>query len=488
MHGDVSRTPPIGSDQDYTRRRFLKTAAWGAAAISAAGIAGGCAGGEEKQGTAGKAQGNTQRGGRGAGGGTTPTEARAAIVLSSNPLYEVFGERGLFYANYGGADFGEVTTTAGRIGDSVSADDWHREWVATADRVAGIGDKSAAAGHAVSAREAYLRSSTYYRTSYFPLYGKPVDPRLVEAFERETDSFRKGAPLFSPPIEALEIPFEDGSLPTYFVKVDDSGKPRPTILQTNGYDSTINEMYFSHAPAAIRRGYNYLCFDGPGQGRNLIRDGIPIRPDWENVVSPVVDFALKRPEIDPDRLVLIGWSFGGYLGPRAASGEHRIAALVADPGEWDQRDAWVSALPISEEEKKRYPDLSPETLRSLEESLRGPDANPFLRWSLLQRGLWVHGVDTLHEYFVSTLDYELSPVADRISCPTLLTLAEEDPIAAFAPKLYEALEVPEKRLVRFTAAEGAGGHTEASGRALYHQRVFDWLDEVLQAPSRQHGS
>ena len=94
----------------------------------------------------------------------------------------------------------------------------------------------------------------------------------------------------------------------------------------------------------------------------------------------------------------------------------------------------------------------------------------------------------MHEYFVSTLDYELSPVADRISCPTLLTLAEEDPIAAFAPRLYEALEVPEKRLVRFTAAEGAADQTEASGRALYHQRVFDWLDEVLQSPSRQQGS
>ncbi len=145
-------------------------------------------------------------------------------------------------------------------------------------------------------------------------------------------------------------------------------------------------------------------------------------------------------------------------------------------------------MPISDEEKKRYPDLSPETLGSLEESLQGPDANPFLSWALLQRGLWVNGVDTLHDYFVFTLDYKLSTVADRISCPTLLTLAEEDFIAAFASKLYEALEVPEKRLVRFTAAEGAGDHTEASGLALYHQRVFDWLDKVLQAPSRQHSS
>jgi hypothetical protein len=159
----------------------------------------------------------------------------------------------------------------------------------------------------VSAREAYLRASNYYRTSYLPLYGKPVDPRLVEAFERETDSFQKAARLFSAPIEVLEIPFEGGSLPAYFVKVDNSRKPRPTILQTNGYDSTIQEMYFAHATAAIRRGYNFLCFDGPGQGRNLIRDGIPIRPDWENVVRPVVDFALKRPETPrPDRVELRG--------------------------------------------------------------------------------------------------------------------------------------------------------------------------------------
>lgn len=215
MDRDVSRTSPVGSDQKYTRRRFLKTAAWGAAAVSAVGVAG-CAGGEEQD-TAAGAQENTREGDQ-AAGGNTASEARAAIVLSSNPLYDGFGQRGLFHALYGGADFGEVTTTAGRIGDSTSADDFYREWVATADRVAGIGDESAAAGHAVSAREAYLRASTYYQVAYFPLYGKPVDPRLVEAFERETDSFHKSTRLFSPPIEVLEIQFGDGTLPAYLVR------------------------------------------------------------------------------------------------------------------------------------------------------------------------------------------------------------------------------------------------------------------------------
>ena len=403
-------------------------------------------------------------------------------LLSDNAMYEAFGERALFQATYGGADFGECTSTVERIGDG-SIDDWHREWVATADRVAGIGDQSAAAGHAVSAREAYIRASTYYRTAYFPLCGKPVDPRLVEAFERETEAFHKAAPLFSPPIEVFEIPFEGDSLPAYLVKVDDSGTPRPTIIQTNGYDSNIQEMYLSHAPAAIRRGYNYLGFDGPGQGRNLIRDGMPIRPDWENVVRPVIDFALEQPEIDPERLVLVGWSFGGFLAPRAASFEHRVAALVADPGQWDLRDAVIPALPLSDEEKQRFPDIDPESLRPMEEWMRSPEGDPMLRWRLLQRGLWVNGVDNLFDYFASMLHYELSPVANQISCPTLLTAAEGDPIATGAPKLLEAIDVP-KALVRFAAAEGAGGHCEGAARTLYHQRVFDWLDEVLEKPSQ----
>jgi pimeloyl-ACP methyl ester carboxylesterase len=238
-------------------------------------------------------------------------------------------------------------------------------------------------------------------------------------------------------------------------------------------------MYLSNAPAAIRRGYNYLGFDGPGQGRNLIRDGILIRPDWENVVSPVIDFALERPEIDPERIVLVGWSFGGFLAPRAAAFEHRIAALIADPGQWDQRDAVVPVLPISDEEKRRFPDIDPESLQPMEECLRGPEADPMLRWRLLQRGLWVNRVDNLFDYLVSMLDYELSSVANQISCPTLLTAAEGDPIAAGAPKLLEAIDVP-KRLVYFTIAEGAGGHCEGAARTLYHQRVFDWLDEILE--------
>lgn len=396
-------------------------------------------------------------------------------LMFNDPMYERQASWILAQALYGGADFGECLTTAARIkeGDATS---WYQAWAETADRVRKIAEGCAADGRTVSAREAYLRASNYYRASYIFLFGAPVDPRLVTAFDQEVAMFLEAAKRFEPIIEPVEIPFEGTTLPGYFYRVDNSGQSRPTIIATNGYDSTIQQMHFGHAVAAVKRGYNCLLFDGPGQGRVLIKQGLPIRPDWETVVTPVVDYALSLPEVDPKRLALVGWSLGGYLAPRAASSEHRLAALVADPGQWDMLDAikgFMNALP---ESKLNNP-----------ETLTDADLQPYtdqimsdlsLRWSFVQRGFWVHGVSSLKEYVQAFAEFKLSTVAGDIRCPTLITQAESDPIAAYADKLYTALRCP-KTLIRFTDEEGAGDHCESMARSLYHQRSFDWLDDVL---------
>ena len=40
-------------------------------------------------------------------------------------------------------------------------------------------------------------------------------------------------------------------------------------------------------PANDPRGYNFLAYDGPGQGAMIREDKVPYRPDWENVLGPV---------------------------------------------------------------------------------------------------------------------------------------------------------------------------------------------------------
>jgi pimeloyl-ACP methyl ester carboxylesterase len=392
-------------------------------------------------------------------------------------MWETFGLRALPYALYGGADIGECVTTINRIGEG-SADDWHREWIATAKRIAEAARHSKKRGHTVSAREGYFRASTYYHVSYFPLYGFPVDPRLTQAFEAEVSSFQHAAALSSPAIEPIEIPFEDGSLPAYFLRADETVTPKPTIVHVNGYDSNIQEMYFAHGPAAVRRGYNCLLVDGPGQGRNLIRDGLALRPDWEVVVKAMIDYVLTRSEVDPERIALAGWSFGGFLAPRAAAFEKRIAALVADPGQWDQKEG-LKALPIPLEVLSDLDHADPTMFASIEQTLSSPNVDPMLRWRLIQRLLWVHGKSNLYDLAREISRFEISSFAQHITCPTLITAAEGDSIAKGARTLYDALICP-KMFVEFTVAEGSGGHCEALSRALYHQRVFDWLDETLR--------
>jgi dipeptidyl aminopeptidase/acylaminoacyl peptidase len=40
----------------------------------------------------------------------------------------------------------------------------------------------------------------------------------------------------------------------------------------------------------------------------------------------------QQPKVDPDQLAMISISLGGYLGPRAAIYEHRLKALIPNPG------------------------------------------------------------------------------------------------------------------------------------------------------------
>ncbi|HST38004.1 MAG TPA: alpha/beta fold hydrolase [Conexibacter sp.] len=403
--------------------------------------------------------------------------------LSENGMWEAFGARTLMHSVYGGSDFGEVRVTLDRIGEALDRDAWAREWSATATTVRDHADASATAGHDVSAREGYVRAAAYFRTAYAPFFTPARDERLTASSAAEHEALQRAVALWDPVAEWLEIPFEGASLPGIFIRARgaEAGEPRPTVLYTNGYDSTLSEMFVAHAPAAYERGYNVLLFDGPGQARPLIRDGLTMRHDWETVVAAIVDHALTRPDVNAQEIVLSGWSFGGLLAPRAAGREHRIAALVADPGQWDQRAGVVPMLPLSDADKAAFPEIDPSALDPLVAALDAPDADPMMQWRLRDRGMLVHGRATLYETLAEMCRFTVSDVAADIACPTLLTMNDGDPASRGAQILFDALTVEQKTLMPFTGAEGASGHCEGAGRRLYHQRVYDWLDETLAA-------
>jgi len=157
--------------------------------------------------------------------------------------------------------------------------------------------------------------------------------------------FAQAAALFGPPVEPVEIPFEAAVLHGYFYRGAGHGL-LPTIIMHNGFDGPAEEMHFFGAAAAAERGYNVVTFDGPGQPAARRHDGLPSRPDWENVVTPVVDWVMTRPGVDQFRVALLGVSIGGYLAARAAAFEHRLAACVAVDGIYDLGAITTSGFPV----------------------------------------------------------------------------------------------------------------------------------------------
>jgi predicted alpha/beta-fold hydrolase len=393
-------------------------------------------------------------------------------IFFNDPLFDAQLVRTMNHVYHNGADVGECMTTAYRIKDK-DTDSWYKEWTATADRLYKEAEQSEASGHLTSAGEAYLKASNYYRTSYIFLIGSPQDIRVRTAYQKQKDCFRKALKGMNIPSEIISIPYENTNLPGYFLRAYHSDTPRPTLIITGGYDCTSEELYFFSAAAALRRGYNCLIFDGPGQGGALIEQRMHFRSDWENVITPVVNYLCSRNDIQKEQVALMGISFGGYLAPRAVTKEHRISALIADPAQLDMYEAVKVRMPgflLNYMESK-----SSFKNRIANKIIRSVLKDPVKGWSL-RRGMAVHGVSSVQEYVQLMKEYTIKGKTDSIRCATLVCDAENDEIAAFAKTVYDLLKCP-KKYIRFKNEEGAGEHCEDGNRSLFNQRVFDWLDE-----------
>ena len=207
------------------------------------------------------------------------------------------------------------------------------------------------------------------------------------------------------------------------------------MILLGGYDGTAEELYFLNGAAALARGYHVLAFDGPGQGSALLQQGLVLRPDWENVITPVLDHTRTRTDVDTDRIALIGLSLGAHLAPRAASAEHRLAAVIADCGSYDLFAAALDRMPgpLAAGFRERRPRATRLVTRILGMLERKPTAG----WAL-RRGQLVHGVENPIDYLNELRRYTLAPYAAKIQCPTLVCNADGDDISASAPELVAA--------------------------------------------------
>jgi pimeloyl-ACP methyl ester carboxylesterase len=389
-----------------------------------------------------------------------------------NPIVDAYFSYVLGFGQRGGADVGEAFFAASQI-KQYDTESWVSAFTSLAARVAEQAERQLAAGHTISARESLLRASYFDRAALMSLSPIKERERYAMIRERVRDRFLAAGALFNPPIEAVSIPYEGKTLRGYFIKADDSDAPRPTLVNAGGGESFAEDMMYVFGMGDAERGYNHLTVDMPGQGSTAL-EGMLMTPRPEVPLRAIVDYALSRDDVDPDRLAMVGLSFGGFSVIRAAGYDDRIKAIILNSAILNLREYLVQAKEL-------------QTLARLEGM---PGFKLFARltgswlaglYNIMDTWKYKWGVTTMAEWLEACDEFRADP--SLITCPTLLLVGEDEYAyphsRRFQHESLEKIQNTEKRLVIGRTDMGAGGKNMLPNLSALRHATYDWLDEVF---------
>jgi dienelactone hydrolase len=379
--------------------------------------------------------------------------------------------RSLGVANYMGAAVGEILAGIRDIKDG-DPRTWPPALAALGDQTHSLA-RSVLQKHPVSARDHFQRASMYYRAAEY--YDEPVTPTSRAHGVASRESFLEAAKLMPWKSEVLQIPFEQVWLPGYFMQPSTTeARPRKTVLVLTGFDGTGEELYFQTGQAALERGWNVLIAEGPGQtGFLRFHPEVKFRPDYELPVGAMIEFALSRGEVDPQRLALYGISFGGYFAPRAAAHDNRIKALVANSPIPDLRAYLVGF--VGSDMAANPPPLTATDIDRIPDQQMPPGMKLSLKASFRR-----FGVDSVAAWLERLREFRIGDRLRDISCPSLALVGDGE--GAIAMDLFKGFSTSVSGPVTeriFTTAEGADTHCQLGNLPLSNAVIYDWLDEVF---------
>jgi esterase FrsA len=212
----------------------------------------------------------------------------------------------------------DASDALGRI-HSRDPDEWAAAWSAVAD---GYMAKAKSASDPKEADANFVRA---WRLYYFGQWPAPTSAGKQVAYQRAIDAYLQHARYFDPPLEVVRIPLEGKEIVGYLRLPAKAQRPVPLVLAISGLDSrkeTVAETY----AAALAEGVGFFAVDSPGTGQ------APRKADEtsDQMYSRVLDYLSMRPEIDKNRILVHGQSFGAYWAAKLAHTESkRLAGAVA---------------------------------------------------------------------------------------------------------------------------------------------------------------
>jgi pimeloyl-ACP methyl ester carboxylesterase len=313
-----------------------------------------------------------------------------------------------------------------------------------AQQQARIAQQAASAGHRETARDLYWRAAQTYLEAQHAIFEDDnaekiyLHGKLLECYERliETSDY---------PIEKVEIPWGEQSIAGLFHLLPDRRRA-PTVVLVPGMDMTKESLPSPLDNLFLKRGVHVLAIDGPGQGLSNLRK---IRVDAENFADAgraVIDYLLTRPEVDAERIGLLGMSMGTYWAPLIASADHRVKACAS------AHACYGNKTSMFEQASPRFKQVF----------------------------MYMAGIHDEAAFDRMVVDMTLVGRAHKIRCPMLMITGEYDPLCPLteALKVYDELKVP-KEIWVFENEFHRVTNSRALGGAAIHGFMVDWLKDAM---------
>ncbi|MGH2639775.1 MAG: alpha/beta hydrolase family protein [Rhabdochlamydiaceae bacterium] len=324
------------------------------------------------------------------------------------------------------------------VNSSRSMEEWEKNWMELAMVHQKIAEEALREGSKLTAGEAFFRATQYNHFAQFHDFHN-ADLKN-EAFRRKIENYKRGAPLFRPPSERIEIPFENTKLPGYFRLPEGNKKKAPLVLLVGGLEGGKEENHLFQG-LCLERGLATFAFDGPGQ--NEVWYTMKARLDFEKAASTVLDYFQRRDEIDTDRIAVVGRSLGGYYSPRCAAHDKRLKACVAWSTLYDYDSAW-------------------DTMSSLHK-----DGLAYIAGKKDQ--------DEAREFYKS---WTLKGVADKITCPLYILQGRHDDVF---PAEHANLLARDAKGPTTLVMEEEGVHCAHNLSHIVRPRIADWVAKTMHA-------
>lgn len=378
--------------------------------------------------------------------------------------------RQLGASSYRASSVGECLTIANKITDS-NPESWVCEFERLAEWQKKDGLERLVKNHIISGREQLFKASNSYRAAEY--YSSCSTEHHRKLGLNSSECFCTAISSMDLHFEHHSIPYKNINLPVYFISPANDGEKRKTLMIVSGFDGTLEEEFLMRGLAAVERGYNVIHFAGPGQ-MDIFRNYTEtfFEPDFEHVVTKVINHFEFRHEVNMYQLALMGISLGGYFATRAASHEPRIKALIANSPILDLHDYLASFVDSDPCQMPESEDFRIEDLPSIPNELMSPQLK-IQTEQLIRR----FGQDSFINTFNYLKEFTVGESISNLHIPCLALLGQgegNEPRNQF----HAFCTHTSANYYEFSDFEGAGSHCQVGNTPFANAIAYDWLDHL----------